>query len=77
MELYIIVLLPISSIFLLCMLVLLILYERVKRQTLQMISGGYYFIAKGDSYLGIPPEVVEEAGLMGPNTNNNQRTTNS
>ncbi|KYB29234.1 hypothetical protein TcasGA2_TC034556 [Tribolium castaneum] len=63
MELYLIVLLPISSIFLLCMLVLLVLFERIKKQTLHMINGGYYFIQKDDSYIGIPPEYIEEAGL--------------
>jgi hypothetical protein len=42
MELYLIVLLPISSIFLLCMLVLLVLSEKVKKQTLHMINGGKY-----------------------------------
>jgi hypothetical protein len=71
MELYLIVLLPISSIFLLCMLVLLVLSEKVKKQTLHMINGGYYFIQKGDNFLGIPPEYIEEAGLANRiNTNN-------
>jgi hypothetical protein len=26
-----------------------------------MINGGYYFIQRGDNFLGIPPEYIEEA----------------